>query len=205
MRKVDYFKIIQAYIPPKSPAYRIYIIHVTLVTAKALEIARRLKLTALQLQFIEEACMLHDIGIIKVDAPEIGCTGKLPYICHITEGRKILEAERLPLHAKIAENHIGVGGLSRKDITENNLPLPERDILCETIEEKIISYADLFYSKNPKRLFVEKPLKQVQAKVKKYGKRQEKLFKEWHKLFEGKKEPKPKEVKKSAVLNKLIE
>jgi len=200
LRIINYYRIIQKYIPPYSVTYSIYITHVTLVTAKALEIARRLKLTKEQQQFIEEACMLHDIGIIKVDAPEIGCTGELPYIQHIVEGRKILEAEGLPLHAKIAENHIGVGGLSKREIVEGKISLPQRDMLCESIEEKIISYADLFYSKNPKRLFIEKPLKQVQAKVKKYGKRQEKLFKEWHKLFEGKKAIKPKIVKKSVIL-----
>ncbi|RYD76347.1 MAG: HD domain-containing protein [Sphingobacteriales bacterium] len=199
MRKLDYFKIIHKYIPPYSLTYRIYITHVTLVTAKALDIARRLKLSPEQQQFIEEACMLHDIGIIKVNAEEIGCHGDLPYIAHIIEGRKILEDEGLPLHAKIAENHVGVGGLTKKEITDGKIPLPQRDIICETIEEKIISYADLFYSKNPRKLFAEKPLKQVQAKVKKYGKRQEKLFKEWYKLFEGKKPVKPKVVSKKLI------
>jgi uncharacterized protein len=202
LRKLDYFRIIHKYIPPYSLTYRIYITHVTLVTAKALQIARRLKLSAEQQHFIEEACMLHDIGIIHVKAKEIGCTGEMPYIYHITEGRKILEAEGLPLHARIAENHIGVGGLTKKEIIEGKIPLPQRDMLCETIEEKIISYADLFYSKNPKRLFVEKPLKQVQAKVKKYGKRQEKLFKEWYKLFEGKKPVKPKIIAKKSITSK---
>jgi uncharacterized protein len=182
--KVDYLRIIHKYIPPDSPTYDIYIIHVTLVTAKALKIARRLKLSAAQLQFIEEACMLHDIGIIHVKAKELGCNGEMPYVYHIVEGRKILEAENLPLHARIAENHIGVGGITKEEIIEKKIPLPPRDILCETIEEKIISYADLFYSKNPKKLFVEKSIKQVREKAKHYGKRQEKLFKEWSKLFE---------------------
>jgi uncharacterized protein len=86
----------------------------------------------------------------------------------------------------IAENHIGVGGLAKAEIIAEKLPLPHRDMLCESIEEKIISYADLFYSKNPQKVFFEKPVKQVRAKVKHYGKREEKLFREWYKLFEGK-------------------
>jgi uncharacterized protein len=184
LARVDYFSIIHKYIPPGSPAYRIYLPHVTLVTAKALEIARRLKLDNKQLLFIEEAGMLHDIGIVHVKAKEIGCMGEMPYVCHVIEGRKILEEEGLPKHARVAENHIGVGGITIDEIIKNKMPLPPRDIIAETIEEKIISYADLFFSKNPSRVFLEKPLSQVKAKVKKYGKRQEKLFKEWHKMFD---------------------
>ena len=184
MQKVDYFKIIQNHIPVYSLAYRIYVPHVTLVTAKAIKIAKKLKLKPEQIRFIEEAGMLHDIGIIKVKSIKIGCLGELPYIQHIVEGRKILEAEGLPLHAKIAENHIGVGGLTKDEIIKNKLLLPQRDMLCETIEEKIISYADLFYSKNPKRIFMEKSIKVVKAKVKGLGDRQQKLFDKWYKQFE---------------------
>lgn len=186
MRHVDYLSIIHKYIPPNSLTYRIYLPHVTLVTAKALKIAKKLELSEARLRFIEEASMLHDIGIVHVKASKLGCNGEMPYICHIVEGRKILEAEGLPKHALIAENHIGVGGLTKAEIIDEKLPLPHRDMLCKTIEEKIISYADLFYSKNPKKIFFEKPVKQVRAKVKRYGKREEKLFREWYKLFEGK-------------------
>jgi uncharacterized protein len=184
VHRVDYFKIINKYISPNSPTYNIYVVHVSLVTAKAIKIARHLGLSADQQRFIEEACMLHDIGIVHVKAKEIGCNGEMPYIYHIVEGRKILEAEGLPLHARIAENHIGLGGLTKEEIIKDKIPLPHRDMLCETIEEKIISYADLFYSKNPRRIFIEKTLKQVKAKVKGYGKREEKLFREWSEMFE---------------------
>ncbi len=184
MENTDYLKIIQKYIPPHTYAYYIYIIHVTLVTEKALEIARRLKLSLDQQRFIEEASMLHDIGVIRVNAKEIGCFGELPYILHIVEGRKILEKEGLPLHAKIAENHISVGGLSKEEIIKEKMPLPQRDMLCETIEEKIISYADLFYSKNPDKLWQRKTIPQIREKAKHYGKRQEKLFEKWYKEFE---------------------
>lgn len=184
MSKLDYFKIIHKYIPPHSECYKIYLPHVTLVTAKAIKIAKHLKLSSSQIRFIEEAGMLHDIGIVQVKARDIGCYGEMPYVYHIIEGRKILEEEGLPQHALIAENHIGVGGITKEEIIENKMSLPHKDILCHSIEEKIISYADLFYSKNPNRLYYEKTLKQVKAKVKHYGKRQEKLFKEWRELFE---------------------
>ena len=66
------------------------------------------------------------------------------------------------------------------------MPLPQRDMLCETLEERIISYADLFYSKNPDNLWKKKSVAQVREKVEKYGKRQQKLFEKWYKEFEGK-------------------
>ena len=187
MENVDYLKIIHKYIPPHTLAYYVYIIHVTLVTDKALQIARRMKLSPAQQRFIEEASMLHDIGVIRVNAKEIGCFGELPYIMHVVEGRKILEKEGLPLHAKIAENHISVGGLSKDEIVKGKMTLPHRDMLCETIEEKIISYADLFYSKNPDKLWRKKTIAQIRIKAANYGKRQEKLFDKWYKEFEGRK------------------
>ena len=185
LAKVDYLRIIEKYIPPQSLAFRIYMVHVSLVTAKALQIGRRLKLTKQQLQFIEEACMLHDIGIVKVRKKIIGCSGELPYIFHLTEGRKILEHEGLPLHALIAENHVGVGGLTKAEIIRKKLLIPAKDMLATTIEEKIISYADLFYSKNPSKLWITKTHKQVRAKVVLMGKRQERLFDKWALEFDG--------------------
>lgn len=183
--QVDYLKIIEKYIPPSSMAFRIYMVHVSLVTAKALKIGRRLKLDSNQLRFIEEACMLHDIGIVKIRKKIIGCTGELPYIFHLPEGRKILEQEGLPMHARVAENHVGVGGLTKDEIIRKKLLIPPVDMLAETIEEKIISYADLFYSKNPSKLWVEKSHKLVRSKAILMGKRQERLFEKWIFDFEG--------------------
>lgn len=160
--------------------------HVVRVTAKALEIAHRLNLPEDQIQFIEEACMLHDIGIVKVNSVKIGCHGELPYVQHIIEGKRILIEEGYPEHARVAENHLGVGGLTALEIIEGKMPLPHKDILCDALPDKIISYADLWFSKNPTKVFVEKDLKQVRDKVKNYGRRQERVFKEMYQQFEGK-------------------
>lgn len=148
----------------------------------ALRIGRGQGLSKSQLRFIEEASMLHDIGIVKTDAPEIGCHGKLHYLCHLTEGRTILINEGLPKHARVAANHVGVGGLSKKEIVNGDLPLPHEDILCETVEEKIISYADLYYSKNPKKLWQKKQVVDLIGKLEQRP-GQLKRFKEWYKLF----------------------
>ena len=110
---------------PDSPIYQVYIPHVSLVTAKALKIAERLGLSPEQQIFIEEASMLHDIGIVKVERYSASPENTLPYICHAPAGRTILEYEGLPRHALVAERHIGVG-ISKQEIIQQRLPLPHR-------------------------------------------------------------------------------
>ena len=96
---------------------------------------------------MEEAALLHDIGIIRCYAPDIRCEGELPYICHGVEGRRMLEAEGLPRHALVCERHTGAG-LTVDDIISQRLPLPLRDMTPQTLEERLICYADKFYSKS---------------------------------------------------------
>ena len=182
MQPINYFEIIHKYIPPESPVYEIYIPHVTLVTAKALKIAKRLGLSRERQIFIEEAAMLHDIGIVKVKRYSPSDDSDLPYICHAPAGREILEREGLPFHALVAERHIGVG-ITRKEILHNQYPLPLRDLIPESIEEKLISYADLFFSKTPERLWIEKSVEDVEIRVARYGKKKAKIFRRWVELF----------------------
>ena len=184
MKKVDYFAVIQKYIDTRSLTYAIYVPHVIFVTRKALAIARRLGLTAAQRQFIEEAGMLHDIGIIKVNFSEADCTGDLPYLMHGPAGREMLEAEGLPRHAIVCESHIGVG-ITKEQIREKNLLLPPRDMLPASIEEEIISYADLFYAKDPGRLWAEKSAAQARAGVAKFGPWHAARFDAWRDKFGG--------------------
>lgn len=182
MERLDYFRIIHKYIPPDSPTYPIYLIHCQLVANKALTIAKRLRLSTKKQSFIEEAAMLHDIGIIRTNTPDIFCYGDLPYICHLSEGRAILEAEGLPRHALVAETHVGVG-LTKEQIQAQGLPLPQRDMKPTTIEEEIISFADLFYSKNSEKLWREKSLKKVRENIAKRGNDQLAILDDWIKRF----------------------
>ncbi|MBX3013281.1 MAG: hypothetical protein KF832_17310 [Caldilineaceae bacterium] len=182
MQRQAYFQIIHKYIPPDSPTYPIYIIHCQLVAQKALTIAKQLHLSVKSQFFIEEAAMLHDIGIVRTNTPDIYCYGDLPYICHLAEGRKILEAEGLPRHALVAETHVGVG-LSKEQIQAQNLPLPHHDMIPTTVEEEIISFADLFYSKNPTKLWREKSLKKIRENIGKRGKEQLATLDQWIKRF----------------------
>ncbi|PIR59396.1 MAG: phosphohydrolase [Candidatus Pacebacteria bacterium CG10_big_fil_rev_8_21_14_0_10_56_10] len=174
--------MIHRHLPPDSPAYRFYLPHVVMVTAEALAVARRLGLDENQLQFIEEAGMLHDIGVVAVLGDQPGLSWRLPYICHGHEGRKILEAEGLPRHALVAERHTGVG-ITAEQIRQRRLPLPERDLVPDSIEEKIISYADLFFSKSPAKLWRRETVDEIRDELAEFGADQVKVFEDWHKQF----------------------
>ncbi len=182
MKKVDYFKIIHKYIKPDSPVYPLYIIHAILVTTKAVKIGKKLGLSEEQISFIEEASMLHDIGIIHTKDEEIHCTGNRPYILHTLEGQKILETEGLSEYARVARNHIGLG-ITKEEIINKGLPFPPEDIMADRIEDRIISYADLFYSKTPSLLWQELSFKEVEKNIGKFGKDKLKIFHSWHKEF----------------------
>lgn len=143
---IDYEKIIDKYYATQSRLRTILTVHSRLVADKALECAKRraLKIDA---QFVEEAAMLHDIGIYLCDARDICCFGNEPYIRHGILGGKILRDEGLMQHALVCERHTGAG-LTIEDIVRQNLPLPKVDMTPQTIEEKLICYADKFYSKS---------------------------------------------------------
>ena len=181
---IDYFSIIQKYIPVDSKLYKIYIPHAVLVTQKALAIAKALELAAARRRFVEEAGMLHDIGITQVYAPEIGCHGDKEYLLHGIEGKRLLEQEGLYKHALICERHIGVG-IRQSEIASRHLPLPHRDMIPQTLEEELICYADLFYSKDPEKLWYEKSLSKIRKKMAKYGSWQSEQLEAWINRFES--------------------
>ncbi len=160
-------------------AYSILVHHSRLVADKALKVAARVCTHHPDFCFIEEAAMLHDIGIFLTNAPHIGCYGNKPYICHGYLGREILDKEGLPGHAVVCERHVGAG-LTVTDIETGNLPLPVRAMAPVTLEEKIICFADKFYSKN---IGNEKTISQIRKELKRYGESKLKQFDEWVVFF----------------------
>jgi uncharacterized protein len=149
---MDPLKVIRKYYKPDSLAYRMLVEHCRMVVNKCLEISENVRHLSLTCCFKREAAMLHDIGIIFTDAPDIGCYGKRDYICHGYLGRKLLEKEGLPRHALVCERHVGVG-LGARDIIDQNLPLPVRDMLPLTLEERLSVMRINFIQKNRSRLF----------------------------------------------------
>lgn len=179
---MDYNKIIDKYYPEANKKLRdILIIHSTLVMKRAVKICDEHPELGMDRQFVIEASMLHDLGICKCNAPGIQCFGKEPYICHGRVGAEMLRKEGYPRHARVCERHTGAG-LSKKDIISQNLPLPHQDFLPETLEEKVICYADKFYSKtHPER---EKSYEKAEASLARFGEEGLNRFREWKKLFE---------------------
>jgi uncharacterized protein len=174
--------IIGKYYAPGSLAYQILIDHSEMVSEKALKIAARTRHLHPDEQFIREAAMLHDIGIFLTNEPRIGCFGDKKYICHGFLGRQILESEGFPKHALVCERHVGVG-ITEEDIERKNLPLPKRGMMPVSLEEKIICFADKFFSKNPEFLRKEKPFGIVRAGIARYGEGKLRIFDEWVEIF----------------------
>lgn len=176
--------LLERYYPPGDPAREILFLHSRAVADKAVAVARRLAAAGepVDIAFVEEAALLHDIGIRYVHAPRIGCTGSLSYLTHGCKGREILEAEGLPRHALVCERHIGVG-LTTDDIRRNRLPIPEHDMRPLTLEEEIVTYADLFFSKNPDAPLREKSPDEIRHGLARFGSDKVAIFDAWHRRF----------------------
>ena len=177
---MDYNLIIQKYYKDNPELLSILMKHSKAVAEKALAIAEAHPELHLDRQFIMEAAMVHDIGIIKTNAPDIQCFGTEPYIRHGVLGAEMLRAEGYPRHARVCERHTGAG-LSLNEIEEQHLPLPHEDLLPETLEEKAICYADKFFSKT--KLEREKTLAEAERSVAKHGEEGLRRFKEMERLF----------------------
>ena len=173
--------LLEKYFPGKD-AFLIIMVHSRLVATKALQTARNLYHQEIDLRFLEEAALLHDIGVCRTAAPKFHCHGNEPYIRHGIIGKEILEAEGFPRHALVCERHIGVG-LSVDDIRSQKLPLPEEEMMPLSLEEKIVCFADLFYSKNPQKYGKEKTFDEIKAGLEKYGKHKVMIFEGWLKDF----------------------
>ncbi|HEY7745064.1 MAG TPA: HD domain-containing protein [Desulfuromonadales bacterium] len=181
---MDPLRLIEKYYPAGTEAHRILLRHSVRVAGKAREIAGRLAAEGVDIDFVHEAALLHDIGMLFTDAPEIGCHGHRPYLCHGYKGRELLEREGLPRHALVCDRHIGIG-LSASEIELQKLPLPVRDMLPLSVEERIVTYADLFFSKSPRENDAERPVEKVRETLARYGAEKVAVFDLWHLQFTG--------------------
>ena len=172
--------IIDKYYAHGSELRHILLVHSKSVAQKALSIADSHPELNLDRAFVEEAAMLHDIGIFQTNAPSICCTGSHPYICHGYLGADLLRAEGFPRHALVCERHTGAG-LSLGQIVAQQLPVPHRDMLPVSMEEQLICFADKFFSKT--RLEKEKTVEQALHSIEKYGEEGVERFNRWCTLF----------------------
>lgn len=133
---------------PTKEAFELVFTHSKIVSeiANALLLAKNVP--GIDVKFVEVGCLLHDIGVYELYKD--GVLNEKRYITHGIEGYGILKSEGFDeAICRIASHHTGVG-LSREDIRSQNLPLPDEDLLAETVEERLVMYADKFHSKTPK-------------------------------------------------------
>lgn len=167
----DAAEIIGFFYPEEDELRAKLLKHSRQVCRKALELARR-TCVPLDLTVVETGAMLHDVGIRRCDATGICCHGDQPYLCHGLIGAEMLReygrTHGLDLEpfARICERHTG-SGLTAQEISEQHLPLPARDFLPETPEEKLICLADKFFSKSGN--MEEKPFAKVRRSMEKFG------------------------------------
>lgn len=177
----DYQRIIDKYYPAGTPLRDIYMRHCRSVANLALDIARRKGLGLFPAD-IEAAAMLHDIGIVRTDAPGIHCHGSEPYLAHGRIGADLLRAEGAPEeYARVAERHTGAG-LTPEDVARMSPMLPpDRSYMPQTLLERLVCYADKFYSKSGDMKI--KPLERVRASLAKFGEGASERFERLHQEF----------------------
>lgn len=165
----DYRTIIDKYYPPDAPdpeTRRIFLLHARQVANLALALNNERGL-GLDPADVEAAAMMHDIGIFATDAPGIHCFGKAPYMQHGIIGAELLRNEGAPEEwALVAERHTGTG-ITAEDVFQQNMPLPLADYMPETMLEKLVCYADKFYSKSGSMR--KKSLERVRASMARHG------------------------------------
>ncbi len=177
---MNFQAIINKYYPEDNALKHILITHSRAVALRALRAIAKHPELNIDATFVEEAAMLHDIGIFLCNAPGIECVGSEPYIAHGTLGAKLIRKEGYEKHARVCERHTGAG-ITIEQIKERNLPLPEKDLLPETIEEQLVCYADKFFSKS--HLDIEKTFEQAEKSLQKFGAEGLERFRKWHKMF----------------------
>ena len=150
--------LIDKYYPQDNELKHILNVHSRSVADKVLWIAGKHPELNLDTVFLEEAAMLHDIGIFLTHAPGIQCFGTEPYICHGYLGAGLVRKEGFPRHA-----------------------LVHREMLPVSMEEQVICFADKFFSKT--HLDREKTVEGARKSIAKYGDEGLQRFNNWCKLF----------------------
>jgi len=134
----------------KSGCSKEVIEHCKRVSKEAVKIARKLKKQGIKvdLNFVETASLLHDIGRSTTHG-----------IRHGLEGGRILE--KYIKYARVCRKHIGAG-IDKKEAKK--MGLPAGDYIPRTLEEKIIAHADNT-TEGSKVVPIEKTIKAYEKKL----------------------------------------
>lgn len=157
-------------------ARRTLLRHGSELAQKCLAVVERKNLyDQLDWELVMAGCYLHDIGTYKFLESKDHIDG---YLMHGIIGGEILRSKGLESLARIAERHIGAG-ISREDIESQHMPLPPQDFLPESLEEKLVCYADKFSSKSRKA----KDLESIRAELATYGEGPQRRWEALEELF----------------------
>ncbi len=131
---------------PGEAAFKLVFVHSQIVwkIAETIILKNNLKING---ELIQAGCLLHDIGVY----PLVNAEGKefdpSKYITHGILGEEILKKEGFSeTLCRFASHHTGVG-LTLENIMREQLPLPPADYTAQTLEERLVMYADKFHSK----------------------------------------------------------
>ena len=137
----------------ESGCSRNVIKHCKAVTDLALEIAKACKEKGLNvdLELVEIGALLHDIGRAKTHS-----------VHHAIIGAKMAKAMGMPEKViSIIKRHVG-GGISKQEA--ERLGWPQDIYIPQTLEEKIVSYADKLIN-GSRRVPIEKTLADFSGKI----------------------------------------
>jgi uncharacterized protein len=147
--------------------------HCEEVAALAVEIAGELCCRGLKinLQLVEDGALLHDIGRAKTHRVDHGLVGS-----------KIVESQGLPQPlVNIVKRHVG-GGITAEEA--ENLGWPKDNYVPETLEEKIVSYADKRIDKH-QRVPIDVEIERLKPKYPQAAEKVRKLHEEIRGLLEN--------------------
>lgn len=180
VKDMNYQTIIDHYYPEDDDLRRLLLLHSRQVADRCLAVCERHPELPLDRQFLEEAAMLHDLGVRWCYAPSIFCTGTEPYLLHGLIGGRLLREAGFERHARVCERHTGAG-ISRQQVIDEQMPLPVADYLPETLEEQLVCYADKFFSKSrPDRLLTAE---QAAQSLERFGHEGAERFRGWDTIF----------------------
>lgn len=129
-----------------------------------------------------QSALMHDIGVYVCEGFEWlsdEIPPHKPYIQHTVAGAWILQQEGFGEEVvKSAHSHAGVG-ISRDDIKNFVLHLPDEDYTPVSPIQRLICYAGKFHSKTPKFKHAD----EIKESLKKYGHDKQIVFGEMEKEF----------------------
>ena len=185
---MDYQSIIDQYYPEDGHLRKLLLKHSRQVADRCLRIVKRHPELPIDVQFLEEAAMLHDIGIRWCHAPGIFCNGEEHYLRHGMIGGQLLRKAGFERHARVCERHTGTG-LTTVPIGKTGEPLLPEELVKsgffvpETLEEQLVCYADKFYSKSsPDRVLT---VLETAQSLERFGHDGVVKFLHWAEVFEG--------------------